>query len=136
MSAEKPVATSSGHETPSSAPSLRATIRSSREFLCRTLTTARAHSPLSDDKLEAADDAVSGVIHTGYQAVKRVIQNGHPAVILTAAGIAAAAPSFPFGPQAIVRNVGLTLTLTAVMIYPDHLKTKPAPSSSRSEMNR
>lgn len=31
----------------------------------------------------------------GYQSVKRVLVNGHPAVILAVAGIAAAAPSIP-----------------------------------------
>lgn len=30
----------------------------------------------------------------GYQGVKKVLMNGHPAIILTVAGIAAAAPSF------------------------------------------
>lgn len=101
---------------------LRETIRKSREFLCRVVESGKKHSPFSNEKLEAADAAVEGVIHSGYQGVKRVFVNGHPVIILSLSAVAAALPSVPFGPKAVFRNVGLITALTSVMIYPDHLK--------------
>lgn len=100
---------------------LRDAITKTRTRIDRFFSTARAHSPFADDKLEAADDAVSAVVHSGYQYVKNIAVNGHPTVILSVAGVAAALPSIPFGARAIGRNAVLAVGLASVMIYPDHL---------------
>ncbi|PXF49363.1 hypothetical protein BWQ96_00937 [Gracilariopsis chorda] len=98
-------------------------IRSGHHLLDRTIAAAKRHSPLNEEKLKAADDAVAGVIHKGYQAVKKIAVNGNPAVILSAAGVLGAAPSLPFGVRTTIRNAGLGVAVAAVMIYPDHLRS-------------
>ncbi|CAN8066736.1 unnamed protein product [Agarophyton chilense] len=98
-------------------------IRNAHQLLDRAVEGAKKHSPLNEEKLKTADDAVAGVIHKAYQAVKRIAVNGNPVVILGSAAVLGATPSLPFGPRAIIRNAGLAVAVASVMIYPDHIRS-------------
>lgn len=60
----------------------------------------------------------------GYQGVRRIAVEGHPAVILGVAGLLAALPSVPWGARSTIRNGALSVLLAGAMIYPDHLATR------------